>query len=84
MTFRPASDQAGPASNAVAVTKSDATVLATPRALYVGGGGDVAVTMAGDGSAIIFKAVPTGTILPIQVTQVLSTGTDATFITALY
>jgi hypothetical protein len=82
--FRPTSDQAAPASNAVAVTKSDVTVLHRTRALYVGGAGDVAVTMYGSGDAIIFKAVPVGTILPIQVTQVLETGTAATFIVALY
>lgn len=71
-----------PASNAVAVTKSDATVLTTTRALYIGGAGDVAVTMAGGGN-VTFSAVPVGTLLPLRVTKVLSTGTTATLILAL-
>jgi hypothetical protein len=71
-----------PAFKAVAVTKSDATILEKTRALYIGGTGDVAVRMA-DGSAVTFSAVPVG-ILPIQVDQVKSTGTTATLILALY
>jgi hypothetical protein len=71
-----------PARYAVAVTPSDATVLNTTKALYVGGLGNVAVTMAGGGD-VTFNAVPVGTILPIAVTKVLATGTTATLITAL-
>jgi hypothetical protein len=71
-----------PAANAVAVTKSDSTVLTTTRALYIGGTGDVAVTMAGGGN-VTFSAVPVGTLLPLRVTKVLSTGTTATLILAL-
>ena len=41
-----------PAEYAAAVTLSDSTVLTpTPRALYIGVGGDVVVTMAADGGA---------------------------------
>lgn len=67
----------------VVVTKSDATILPPTRAIYVGGAGDVAVTMA-DGTTGTFSAVVAGSVLPIQVTQVLSTGTTATLILALY
>lgn len=67
---------------AVAVTKSDATVLPTTRALYIGVTGDVVVTMANGNTPITFKAVPVG-ILPIQVTKVLA-ATAATDIVALY
>jgi hypothetical protein len=49
----------------------------------VGGTGDVAVTMA-DGTTALFASVPAGTILPIQVQQVLSTNTSATFMVGLY
>jgi hypothetical protein len=38
---------------------------------------------AGGGSGILFNAAPVG-ILPVQVIQVLDTGTDATDIVALY
>lgn len=72
-----------PATSAVAVTKSDSTILTqTSRALYVGSTGDVAVTMEG-GDTVTFATVPAGAILPIRVTQVLSTGTSASNIVAL-
>jgi hypothetical protein len=67
---------------AVAVTKSDATILDEFGALYVGGAGAVAVKNV-EGDSVIFAAVPAGTVLPIVGIQVLSTGTDATSIVAL-
>lgn len=70
------------ASNGTTVTKSDVTILPTTRALYIGGAGDVVVTMAG-GATLTFSAVPVGTILPIQVTQVKD-ATTATLVLALY
>lgn len=74
----------GPMTGGFGVTKSDATVFAQPtRAVYVGGVGDVAVTYL-DGTTDTLKAVPTGTMLNIRVTQVLSTGTTATNISGLY
>ncbi len=71
--------------NGAAVTKSDATVFSPPAlGLYVGGGGDVAVRMYGNQTAVTFTAVPTGTLLKITVDQVLSTGTGATAINRLW
>lgn len=67
----------------VAVTPSDSTVLALTRGLYVGGAGAVAVRMA-NGTTGTFSAVSAGTLLPFQVDKVLSTGTTATLIQALY
>lgn len=72
-----------PASRASAVTPSDSQVIEICRALYVGSGGDVAVVMA-DGGSITFAGVASGTILPIQVSKVLATGTNAASINALY
>lgn len=78
------SDASSPAVNAFAVTKSDTTVFARPtKALYVGGGGDVAVLLADDTAAVTFSAVPAGALLPIRVSKVLSTGTTATLILGL-
>ena len=71
-----------PAFDAVAITKSDVTVFPVTRAIYVGGTGDVAVRTAG-GNAATFLSVPAG-IFWVQVDQVLSTGTDATGLIALY
>ncbi|MDQ3024270.1 MAG: hypothetical protein M3R04_07820 [bacterium] len=70
----------GPASDAVAVTPSDATIVHF-RGLYVGGAGNVAV--AATSGNVTFTAVPAGTILPVNCTKVLSTGTTATSIIGL-
>lgn len=69
------------ARGATAVTPSDVTVLEVTRALYIGGTGDVVVTMA-NGAEATFTAAPAG-ILPVQVTQVKA-ATSATSILALY
>lgn len=74
----------GSAYDARAVTKSDATLLPTTRGLYIGGAGDVAVTMASGQTPVVFAGALAGSILTIQVTQVLSTSTTATSIVALY
>lgn len=70
------------AVNAIDITPSDATVLSFVRGLYIGGTGDVAVTMKGGGS-VTYEAVPAGTFMPIHVTKVLATGTTATAILGL-
>lgn len=65
-----------------AITASDSTIL-SPCFVYVGVGGDVAVVAEGDATgpagvnAITLKNVPSGTLLPIRVTQVMSTNTTA-------
>lgn len=73
------------ASESVAVVvKSDTVALAVDCVgLWVGGTGAVAVTMW-DGTTATFTAVPAGTLLPISPMQVMSTGTTATLIVALY
>ena len=50
--------------------------------LYVGGGGTVVVTTLG-GDVVTFAAVPTGTILPVQVVKLASAST-ATSVIALW
>jgi hypothetical protein len=75
----------GPSSRAFAVTKSDVTVLAGVRSLYVGGAGDLTVEMLNPetpGVTVVFTAVPAGTVLPISVERVLA-ATTATNIVAL-
>ncbi len=75
-----------PASYAEAVTPADdADLGAVSRAIYVGGAGDVEVYMLGaPGTAVVFSAVPAGTVLPIRATRVLDTNTTATLILNLY
>lgn len=70
------------AHGAVAITPSDATIIPTCRAIYVGVTGNIAVRMA-DGQSVTFSNVPVG-IFPIQVDMVKSTSTTATTMLALY
>jgi hypothetical protein len=79
-TNRPVSFVPG---SAVAVTKSDTDVFSA-GSLYVGTGGDVAVKMSDSDTTVIFANVPDGTFMPISITQVLSTGTDADDFIVLY
>lgn len=64
-----------PCDNAEVVTASDTTELSSvSRALYVGTGGTISVLM-NDGTTAVFKNVPSGSILPIRIRRVNSTGT---------
>ena len=71
------------ARRAVAVTPNDSTVIPVCRALYIGTGGSLVVRMADDQNNVTFTNVPAG-IFPVQVDRVLSTGTSASGIVALY
>jgi hypothetical protein len=79
-------ENTAPAITFAAVTAADADLPKYPtRGLYIGTIGNVNVTDGGaTPSTVTFIAVPAGTILPIQVTRVNSTGTTATNIIALY
>lgn len=83
-------------TEATAVTASDtidSTTNIKSSCLYVGVAGDIKVILSGvtqaDGTpptaaeAIVFKAVPAGSILPVIVDYVLATGTTATDMVAL-
>ena len=71
------------AYDAAAVTLSDSTELAPTRALYIGGAGDLKVTMA-YGTEVTFSGLSAGSILPIQVTKCFATGSTASLVIALY
>ncbi len=68
---------------AVDVSAADQTLGRTTRAFWVGGEGDLAVTMD-DGSSLTFAGIPAGSVLPIQATAVLNSGTTATDVLALF
>ena len=67
----------------VAVTKSDDTVLAPTRGLFVGGTGNLTVDFADGTVNVLLTAPVVGTILPISVVKVKA-ATPATAIVALY
>ncbi len=74
-----------PASNGLIVTPSDTINLPHESIyLYVGVAGDVSVEMKGVGTALIIDSVPAGTLLPIKITRVNSTGTAATDMVVFY
>jgi hypothetical protein len=71
----PRLDPTRPAENGLAVTKSDSTQFDYyTRMIWVGTAGDVAVVMKA-GNTVIVPSVPAGTMLPIEVSKILSTGT---------
>lgn len=72
-----------PAPNATAVTPGVGALGFVTRAVYAGAGGDIAVTMV-SGNTVTFAGVPAGAILPIRATHILSAGTTATGIVALW
>lgn len=67
--------------NAVAITKSDSTVVEF-FGIYVGGTGDVTIK-GRNGVAVTFSAVPVGTTLNVYANRVMSTGTTATLMVGL-
>lgn len=68
---------------AFAITAHDSNELTyITKAIYVGGAGDLAVTMF-NGDTVTFAGVPAGTTLPIMVKLVKSTNTTATNIVGL-
>ncbi len=75
-------NEIGSAVGAVAVSPSDETVIPPTHGIYVGGEGNLVVTMA-NGSGPTTFVVPSGIVLPIRVIKVMA-ATDATDIVALY
>ena len=73
-----------PAEHADVVAPSDtADLINVSRGLYVGGAGNVKVTMYG-GETVTLQGILAGTVLPIQVCRVWSTGTTASLMIALW
>ncbi len=87
-----------PGAFAKAITVSDTVDIDfegkayATRGIYVGSGGDISVEMGGedekgkglDDATVVFKAVPTGTLMPVRCTRVNSTGTLATQMVAIW
>lgn len=66
------------------ITASDATKFHKPTTVYVGVTGNVAVKDWETGTSITYVAVPAGSVVPVLVEQVLSTGTTATSLVGIY
>lgn len=77
-----------PAAHAATVTPADEDLVLGDdgqftRSIYVGSGGDLAVKMAG-GETVVFPAVLSGSLLPLRVSQVRTTGTTASSIIVIW
>lgn len=71
-------------AESIDVSVSDATFdNGGARVLFVGVGGDVKVDAKNGGTAIVFKNIPSGSFVPVEVTQVYTADTTATDIVAL-
>ena len=70
----------------VAVSPSDSVNLPNGAAtcLFIGVGGDVAVYSPSTSTSVPHKNVASGTVLLVQASRVLATGTTATSIVAWY
>lgn len=74
-----------PATRTASITPHDSNALPDiPKAIYVGGAGDIAMRGMNGGSDQIWKNVPAGSILPFRASHVRATGTTATLLLALY
>lgn len=78
------SDLNSPATTGAAVTPNDSADLAeTSRALFIGTGGTLVVTLRDDTSSLTFLNVASGQVLPLRVKRIHDTGTTAANIIAL-
>ena len=72
-----------PASSGFAISPDDSNdLVAVTRALYIGTGGTLAVTLK-SGNTVTFQNLPNGALLPIRALRVL-TGTTAAGLIGLY
>jgi len=69
--------------SAGAITPSDIVNLPTPSVVYVGTSGNVAVTTP-QGDVVTFVNIASGSVIPVQVLTVMSTGTTATNLVRIY
>lgn len=77
------SSAADPAIGAVAPVLDVDIVPTYCRALWVGGAGNLAV-ITSVGETVTFVGVQAGTLIPMRVKRVLTAGTTATSLLALY
>lgn len=74
-----------PARFAAAVMPADGADLGyETRGVYIGGGGNLNVDMAGDGATVLFTGLPSGAFLPISVQRIRATSTTATGIVGVW
>ena len=74
-----------PARNhAAVVTHNTNALTSVPKALFIGTGGNIALRAMDASADVLFKNVPSGSILPVRAKYVRTTNTTAADIVALY
>jgi hypothetical protein len=74
-----------PARQAAPVTPSNDQPLARiPKALFVGTGGDIRLRCTDDDAPVLFRNIPSGSILPVRAGHILMDGTSATDLVGLF
>lgn len=67
-----------------AITPSDTAALPNlPKAIYVGGAGNITLRSINGAADVVFNAVPVGAILPVRAQFIRATGTTATNLVGL-
>lgn len=67
-----------PSRRILTVVPSDTQLLTLlPKALYIGGAGDLSLHTIHDEADVVFRNVPTGAILRVRASHVRATGTTA-------
>lgn len=76
-----------PSRHVLVLTPSDTADLNdTPKGIYVGTGGDVAlvaVDAPAGAAGVVFRNLPSGSLLPVRARRVTATGTTAADLLAL-
>lgn len=73
-----------PARNCFPITPSDTANLASlPKALYIGGGGNLVIRAVDSAADVTLVNVPSGTVLDVRALVVRATGTTATDLVGL-
>ena len=84
--FKNSSDSVSdPARSLAAIDATSSAILdSTPKAIFIGTGGDVSLRAIDDDTAVTLRNVPAGTILPIRAAQLDPALTTARDIVGLY
>lgn len=74
-----------PAEDAAAIVPHDTDpITTTPKALFIGTGGNIVMRGINGSADVTFKNLPSGSVLPFRPGFIRATGTTAADIVALY
>jgi hypothetical protein len=71
-------------ARAITPHDTNASIVGSPTAIYVGVAGNIALRLVGDSADVTFVGAAAGSILPLEASHIRSTSTTATNLVALY